>query len=256
MSDFFQKVSAAEILKRRGELKHQGKLLFSNFFGLYDDIHYEMAVSTQSLLVRHKEHDFYRLSAISIDLEDLQILLKELDGQTYVLNVPSKKDISEQIVFLEKCGFSLCGTYNRYYNKNIVRRECQDAEFANREDCEDIKKLLYETFSFYTDHLPNVDELQSMIENRQIVVNRFENGRVGGVAIHTIEDRCAYINVWIDKTGNGISLMFQTYNIIESKGISYAYLWIRANNTGVIVLHKMMGAKPDGLVDYTFVKDN
>ena len=254
MSVVFQDITLAEILSKRGSLKEQGKLLFSNFFGLSDDKHYEMCESAHSLLVRYREHDFYRISAISIDLEDLKGLFNELDDQTYVLNIPSKKDISEQMTFLKGCGFSLNGIYNRYYNKNIIKRECQDAVFAQKEDYDEIKSLLYDNFSSYTDHLPEEDDILSMIENQQVIVNRYENGKVGGLVICTIEDKSAYINVWIDKTGNGIALMFQTYNIIESKGISYAYLWIRSDNKNVIVLHKMMGAKPDGLVDYTFVK--
>ena len=256
MSVVFHEVTPAEIMSKRGCLKDQGKLLFSNFFGLSDEIQYEMSESAHTMLVRYKEHDFYRLSAISIDLDELKGLFNKLGAHTYVLNIPSKKDISEQISFLEGSGFMLCGTYNRYYNRNIVRRECSDADFAKKVDYDEIRSLLYDNFSFYTDHLPEEDEILAMIDNRQIVVNRYDDGKVGGLAIHTIEDKSAYINAWIDKTGNGIALMFQTYNIIESKGISYAYLWIRSDNKNVIVLHKMMGAKPDGLVDYTFVKGN
>lgn len=243
-----------EIMQFRDELKQDGKFQFSNFFGLSDNIPYQMAKAPHSMLVRHKEHDFYRLCAVTTDLEELKELLLSLDENVYALNIPSKKDISEQQSFLESCGFSLAGIYNRYYNKNIVVRENASGTFAKKEDLDDIIRLLFDNFSVYTDHLPAKDEIGAMIERQQIVVNRFPDGKVGGLVIHTFEKNIAYINAWIDKTGNGIPLMFQTYNIIADKGISYAYFWINAANKSVIVLHRMMGAKADGLVDYTFVK--
>jgi hypothetical protein len=114
--------------------------------------------------------------------------------------------------------------------------------------------MLYETFTTYTDYLPEDEDLLAMISNRQILVNRYENGRVGGIVIFTIEAAKGYINVWLDKTGNGIPLMYKTYNVFESNGVKYVNFWINSQNRNVIVLHRMMGAKPDGLIDYTFIK--
>lgn len=251
----FHNSSLASIMQARGELKSLGKLVFSNFYGLSDCTQYQMFKASHTLLVRFKEHDFFRLSAVSTNLEELRNIFSILNDNIYALNIPSKRDISEEREFLESCGFSLLGIYNRYYNKNIIKRENACGSYALKQDFNDIKSLLYDNFIFYTDHLPSEDEIKQMIDNKQIVVNRFEDGKVGGLVIHTIEDKNAYINAWIDKTGNGIPLMFKTYNIIKEKGISYAYLWINSTNRNVIVLHKMMGAKPDGLVDYTFVKN-
>ena len=40
------------------------------------------------------------------------------------------------------------------------------------------------------------------------------------------------------------------------KNISYAYFWVNSTNTNVKKIHELLGAVPDGLKDYTFIKNN
>ena len=229
-------------------------MIFKNLPVLNDTSVYQILETDNSLLIRKKDHDFYRLFVCSNNDADLKRSILSLSEETYLLNLPTKEDIAKQKSILFDCGFELCGVYKRYYNKNIIRREEECGCFAQQDDFSDIKALLYETFSTYTDYIPEDEELLAMINNHQILANRYENGRVGGVVIFTIDSARGYINVWLDKTGNGIPLMYKTYNVFESKGVKYASFWINSQNHNVIVLHRMMGAKPDGLVDYTFIK--
>ena len=254
MSIVFDRIASSSLMSKVTTLKSSGKVTFANYYGMNDADECECFETSHCILIRKQERDFYRLYIVSTDDNELFQLIGKLDSVKYVLNIPSKGDVTEQKEFLEKAGFSFIGVYNRFYNNHIINRECDEEEFAVENDHDEIKHLLYDNFSFYTDHLPSEDDLMVMIRNHGIVVNRFDDGKVGGFVIHTIEGKKAYINAWLDKTGNGLRLMVQTYNLIERQGIKYAYLWINAQNRNVIVLHKMMGARPDGLADYSFIK--
>ena len=254
MSIPFKSISDAELLSKVISLKGSGQVVFANYYGLIDNDKSEYYETSTILLIRKPEYDYFRLYIVSTDKNELIQNLNRLDTGKYVINIPSKGNIDRMKDILESCGFVFLGAYNRYYNNHIIERECEVEEYATLDDLDELRKLLYDSFSLYTDHLPLDGELKSMIRNKGIVVNRFDDGKVGGFVIHTIEGKKAYINAWLDKTGNGIRLMYQTYNIIERKGIKYAYLWINVENRNVIILHRMMGAKADGLVDYSFIK--
>ena len=254
MSIPFESIESTLLLSKVTALKGTGPVVFANYYGLNDHDACEYYETSKSILIRKPEYDYFRLYIVSIDEIDLKGLLGQLGSSEYVVNIPSKGPIDDMKRILECSGFSFIGAYNRYYNNHIIERECDSEEYATLNDIDDIYELLYENFSTYTDHLPLKDELKSMIENKGIVVNRYDDGKVGGFVIHTTEGKKTYINAWLDKTGNGLRLMYQTYNIIEREGLKYAYLWIDAQNRNVIVLHRMMGAKPDGLVDYSFIK--
>lgn len=255
MSILFESIASTILMSKVTALKGSGNVVFANYYGLNDHAECEYFETPTSILIRKSEYDYFRIYIVSTDKNEIIDLLTNLHSSKHVINIPSKGSIDEVRDILEKSGFSFIGAYNRYYNNHIIERECEPEEFATIEDLDDILDLLYNNFSTYTDHLPLKEELKSIIYNNGIVVNRFDNGRVGGFVIHTIEGKKAYINAWLDKTGNGLRLMYQTYNVIERRGIKYVYLWINAENRNVIVLHRMMGAIPDGLVDYSFMKN-
>ena len=81
-----------------------------------------------------------------------------------------------------------------------------------------------------------------------------EDGHVLGVLIFTLEGKKCYLNIWIDRSKNGLYLLFDVYNIMVEKGVSLAYFWVRSDNKKIIKLHKLTGAVPDGLSDYSFIK--
>ena len=126
--------------------------------------------------------------------------------------------------------------------------------FAANVYVECILKLIYNgEFSFYTDYLPTREEIVNMISNRQVVVNKCDN-KVLGVIIYTIEGRKCYLNLWMDYSGEGLFLLFDIYNIMVEKSLKYAYFWVNSTNKKVIKIHKLTGATPDGVSDYTFLK--
>ena len=235
------------------ELMKKGKLLFNNYFGLAQDEHIEVESALNTLLIRKKEFDFYRLYVISRDEDELESLLSSLKGDVYAINIPSKTSIDNWDNLLTRTGFSFLDVYSRYYNNNIRSFPSSIDTFAREEDLDDIASLLYNNFSLYTDHLPERDELSRMIANKQIITD-YKDGKVCGVLIYTIMGNKGYQNAWIDFGDNALALLFKVKSIFIENGIKYCYYWIKDSNTPVIKIHAMMGGKPDGLKDYTYLK--
>jgi hypothetical protein len=114
---------------------------------------------------------------------------------------------------------------------------------------------LTETFSPYTGHLPSKRELEEMIANQQVMIDKFSDGRVCGVNIHTITGVTGYGNAWVDKGEHAVELLLDMYNEMIDKGVKRHVFWVNDANIGVAKMHIKMGAKPDGLKDYTYIKN-
>lgn len=252
MIQFINKTSA-DINRIVGEFRRGRKVVLSNFFGATEG-EFEIYESDYSLLIRKKEQDFYRAYLISSDITDSESILKELEGDFFVFNIPSKGAIDEWKELFDRTGYQLYGVYNRYHNTKIRARKSAMGEFASMADTDRIEEILTGNFSKYTDYIPTSIQLAKMIENQQVLVTRSGNGEVQGVLIYTLEGKKCYFNVWIDKSGNGLFLLYKAYNIVVENNIGYVYFWVNSINHDVIRLHEMMGAIPDGLSDYTFIK--
>ena len=249
----FQQIETKEILQCVSDFIRTGRVLFNNFFGIGECGEYECHREAGTILIRKKEFYFYRLFLISLDEGELTNLLSVLNDEEYVINIPSKSSIENWDKLLRKCGYIFVDVYSRYYNNNIPYYPSSIDTFASLDDLEVVQDLLYNNFSFYTDHLPTKDELKKMIENRQIITD-LQDGQICGVMIYSIVGNKGYQNFWIDKGENALALLFKAKNIFLEKGIKYCYYWVRDNNTPVIKIHKLLGGKPDGLKDYTYLK--
>ena len=243
----------AEILTAVGEFRRGRKIVLSNFFGAGEG-KYGLYKADDSLLIRKKDSDFYRAYIVSSNIKESESILEGLESRTYVINIPSKRGIDDWNDIFRKTGYELIGVYNRYYNTRIKARKSAMGEYAVQSDIDGIDSLLTENFSKYTDYLPSVTQLRKMIDNKQVLVSKDDDGEVLGTLIYSLEGKKCYFNVWIDKSGNGLFLLYKAYSIVAESNIGYVYFWVNSTNRDVIRLHEMMGAIPDGLVDYTFIK--
>lgn len=247
-------------------------VLFSNYFGLDKSLSYDSFVSDYSYIIRKREANFYRLYFLSVCICDLSSILSSLDDEVYVINIPTKvldNDLSATIV---SSGFSLYKTYSRYLNKELETGKRTLYSIINDEDkwlsngyslCEkatqsdivDINNLLHSTFDVYTDYLPSDNKLAQMISDGEAYVNRTPSGEVSGVIIAIYTGKMCYQNFWIDKERLGLYLMKNLYHRMLIENIRFTNIWIDDTNKHVIKLHKMLGSLPDGLKDYTFIKN-
>jgi len=230
------------------------RLVLSNYYGVNNEDACEIYLGNDSVAIRKREFDFYRIFLLTADLEEANWLLQNLGDDRYIINIPSKKPITGWNRLLNESGFEPIGIYNRYYNTNLKIRKSACGDFATMKDLESVDRILKTNFSLYTDHLPTQKQLTTMIDNNQVLVSKDEAGEVKGTLIYTLHGKKCYFNIWIDFSGKGLFLLYKAYNIAVEQGIQYVYFWVNSTNTDVIRLHQMMGTQPDGLVDYSFMK--
>lgn len=244
-----------EIIAIVGAFRRGRKIVLSNFFSVGDG-EYGLYEAEDSLLIRKKDLNFYRTYIISSNIEESESILTELNSEAYVINIPSKGSIDNWKMILQRAGYDLIGVYKRYYNNKIKVRKSAMGEYAVLSDINGIESLLINNFSPYTDYLPSLVQLRGMVDNKQVLVSKDDSGEVLGTLIYSLEGTKCYYNIWIDKSGKGLFLLYKAYNIVAENNIGYVYFWVNSMNHDVIRLHEMMGAVPDGLVDYTFIKKN
>ena len=158
---------------------------------------------------------------------------------------------------LSECGYKLSGIYERLY-KNFNQSSGPFVQcYARPDESDAIYGLIYAHFNPYLDHLPSEKELRSMIDNRQVLVNRNDDqANVTGVIIYTRESSRLYFNCWIDHTGwnNALFLLFNMYNYMGEQQIEKSYFWYDSMNKMNKKMYKILEYQPDGLKDYTFIK--
>ncbi len=252
----FKKVSNAELASKIEDFKFNGKVIFTNSFGLDSKCCYEMMLREHTLLYRLPENNYYRLYLVSSDQEELLSILKSLESN-YVINIPTKKSIDDWDKVLTESGFEYYTTYSHYLNLTIPTMEKKvtaTCAFAKPHELRQVYDLLYRNFPIYAAHLPNEEELTKMIEENRVIADYDENGIVCGVNIFTITGTTAYGNGWVDEGEGGLEIFLNMFNIFIDNGIKRFVFWVRDGNKRVIKMHKLMGANPDGLKDYTYIK--
>lgn len=253
----FNKISRDELAQIIEIFQSKKKVVLSNFFGLAYNSEYSVMCGEETILFRLPENDCHRLFTLCSNPEELMTMLKSLDSK-YVINIPTKKEIDDWNNILVGSGFEHYATYSHYMNLTVPtmgKRETSTGTFAKPSESQQVYDLLYRNFPIYAAHLPNKEELAKMIEEKRVIADYDESGEICGVNIFTITGSTAYGNAWVDEGTRGLEIFFDMFNIFIDRGIKRFVFWIRDGNKKVIKMHKMMGAKPDGLKDYTYVKN-
>ena len=212
----------------------------------------ELLQTENSLMVRKDEGQFHRNYILSTDKNEIIDLLKNLNG-TNVINIPSRGLIPEWNEILTQAGYELKGIYERWNNPNVKFKGTISPVFANIDEVDVLYKMLYTNFCSYYDHLPNRAQLETMILQNQVLINK-EGEEVKGLFIFTFQKEKCYFNCWYDNSANGLYLLFTMQGIMNQNKISHAYLWINSKNEKVKKIYSILGYKHDGLIDYTYVK--
>ncbi len=257
MGNDFIRESKEAIETMIDDWKANHKPLLSNFFGLANGFDYDYLKSESTIVVRKREGDYFRLFVLSTNADEMEKMLSPLQEE-YVINIPSRKPIDDWEVVMRKCGFEYYSTYSRYCNTKIAKMKKHKTSlniYATVEDAPEIYQLLTDTFSAYTGHMPSMNELEEMITNQQVLIDKYDDGHVCGVNIHTITGVTGYGNAWVDKGEHAVELLLDMYNKMIEKGVKRHVFWVNDANIGVAKMHIKMGAKLDGLKDYTFIKN-
>jgi len=131
---------------------------YSNYFGIdLDGVQY--FENNDCLVLKANFNNYSRIYFMSNDSAELTKVLQLLSSND-VVNIPSKNLIREPLLnILKTGGFSIEGTYERYYNNINKFAKGKFVEcYANIEELNQIHDLIYSTFNPYLDHLPSKQE--------------------------------------------------------------------------------------------------
>ena len=228
------------------------KHTFNNYYGI--DLSNVQCYGDEENLFLVKEFEGYRRVYVMANDKDLvKVVFSSLPFNSCV-NIPSKKGIDAWLPLLNESGYKQIATYQRYGYINYRKGNDRNLMFAEKEDLMVIEKELHYFFSPLTGHLPNTDELSKMIEEKQIVVNRDSEGHLNGALCYQVKGKKAELPFWFDRAGDGLSLLFNVFYLCHQVEVRQIVFWVNDVNTNTIAIHKMLGAKEDGLIDYIFNK--
>jgi hypothetical protein len=232
------------------------KPLYSNYFGVkLDDV--EHIEYPQTLVIRKPFETFTRIYYLSNNADELVKILKKMSRDD-IINIPSRgKDLPNSMKdVLFSSGYYLYATYVRLYNHHIKAQKEFIESFANINDLETMYEMLYEHFIPFADHLPTRSELVDMVNNKQILVNRDNYGKVTGLLGFERNKNYWYCSLLLDKSGgaNGLMLIFKLYIHMAANNVERLYCWVRNTNETMLKIYKVLKYQLDGLKDYIFVK--
>lgn len=223
----FNSIDSSElehIIGKVASVKHT----YNNYYGIdLNDVEYYKI--EDDLFLRKKFDGYSRIYLMANDEDNIIDVLKKLPSN-YVINIPSKKDITDWLPMLKESGYKNIAVYHRYVYTNFKKGNDKYLEFAQLSDIECLQKHLHFFFSPLTGHLPNDKELSVLINNQSIVVNRDENGEVSGALCYKLSGRRAELPFWFDKDGNGLSLLYNVFSLCHKKDVRSIQFWVNDVN--------------------------
>jgi GNAT superfamily N-acetyltransferase len=214
------------------------------------------------LFIEKTRYNFWRLYFYIQDITKINWDIfkeKELVAEIVVRN--SKKVKWDSIVqaFEEKGAFKIYDTFNRMY-RDHVETDVEDVDFNILEtpvekDLFSIQKLLEANFDLYSGRIPSLKELKTLVETTFIIKEKEQI-----VAFFITEKK-------------GVTLEFRYWLVLEAyRGKKYGSIlmkrvltfdseikrivsWISQKNKNVILAHKNLGFKEDGLTNYILYRE-
>ena len=231
--------------------------VLSNYYGQPMEENDKYFETNDTFVLAKPVGDFFRIYIASNEKKELVELLSGLKG-TNVINFPTKSDIQDIDAIMTESGYKQIGVYERFvYNvKNLTGGDViSKIEFASAADEEEIYNLYsgWKEFSPYTDWLPMHEELKEFIENKSVIINK-QNDKIVGVNICPVIGAIMNLRLIIDLSGGGIKLMNAMFDMAWKKGIKLCRWWVNSQNERAIGFYGRLGAIPDGLRDYTYMK--
>jgi Acetyltransferase (GNAT) domain len=207
-----------------------------------------------------KDHDFWHFYFCAANLTALArelTTLSELTTRRVVADlVGSKAAVGDLVAVLQSAGFRPYARLERM-SRAAWRDEPRPAQsgcevvFAEKADRQAILSLIESEFDRYAEQPPMLWEVQSAIEQRQILAVKW-NGKIGGVLFFETLGLASTIRFWVvDKEcralriGSALMLHYLTSQI----DVRRFTLWVNSCNEKAIQKYAHYGYVSDGLVD-------
>ena len=269
-ANYFDYVAAIDNIKlQNGRLETNNFVLSDKFKDAMTSSDCWLLESPKCVFVAVLEHDaFYRLyyHAVNGDViaDGLRLINEQYDKKLpLICTVTGKEAYVEGLVpFFYREGYSLrkrIRRYNSFNSRRILRPEEVTAEFACKEDAEEIQELLLSHFDLYSEALPTFSEIINNIEKEQIVIARRDSKiaaltyfELHGSIIHGIFDvtRAEY-----RKSLVFIELGEYIKQVMAERGIELnrGYGWRDMDNKRLIRASAILKHVPQDFVLYTVI---
>lgn len=128
----------------------------------------------------------------------------------------------------------------------------ENVGYAQSEDLDVIRNLLYTHFDEQLEQLPLLTELRKMI-NQQHILTYKQSDKILGIVLFDLNATTLYLRYWLtllEFRGKGVgSALFKQF-MIEGKETKRQILWVRQDNKNAIVRYKHYGFKQENMYDY------
>lgn len=263
-----EKKHIKEISLKMTEIRKTKRKVMTNYYLTYNgaDVLFDTFVTEETIVFCIQENNIYRVFYYSVDEKDLIENLKKLPKNS-ILDIVAQEG-SLDVQWLEGAGFYLYSTYARFgqplldyeNQKELMSKNRIDAfyneeygECATVDDVQELQRLISKGFDEKTDHLFSDEELEDLINNKNILVQR-ESGEIFCIFIYKIEGKKFYYNLSYNEGTADVLYSIEKkslLNAIKEYGVSYAYSWMALTNKKAL---KRSAVPADHMRNYIFEK--
>lgn len=175
--------------------------------------------------------------------------------------IGEREKLGETVKIFTTSGFNIYTVLTRM--SRLVENEPGEVEltgmrFANPDDLHGINILLYQYFDVYSEQLPDLEDLNSWMQNNHILI-ALNGDTIIGFLIFDIIGIASYLRYWFvhpdyreKKVGSALLKRF----FFECRNTKRQYFWVIENNENAIKRYIHYGFKQENLIDYVFTNLN
>lgn len=226
--------------------------------GLFAELH------SGSAFFFRKDRDFQRFYFCAADVTALGQGMAAVPGlkteRVMTDLVGTESALKNLLPMLESAGFRRYTQLQRM--ARIGRPESMAVSspigFAGKADCQSVFELIENSFDCYGEQLPMLYEIESAVENRQILA-AWRDDELAGLLYFETQGFASAVRFWavaekFRALKIGSALMQYYFKTQES--VRRFTLWVNSENQNAIQKYRHYGYAPDGLIDQILANQN
>jgi hypothetical protein len=264
-----QVTNIGDIRAAVASVKMSGKSFQTNLFLRDDEIAARLEKSgiralkvDGAVLFLVREDHFFRLYFAVADpalLVESLPLLNAPEGEVIVADVVGPKPEVDAVAHsFASAGFSQRACLHRLQrlgSESLLRGEpASDVENARPEDAPEILRLLNDNFDVYSDQIPTLAQIHRAIASCNILVLR-EGAIIGGLFYYESLGLTTHARYWLALPGYRERAMDLIHHYFKNCASHRRFvLWVHDDNERIHRIHRLLGYKPDSIIDTVWMK--
>lgn len=220
----------------------------------------ELWEDDSSFLFSCSDHGIERLYYFARDYETLNALLSQIPKGKYYLefmtNRPDEYVPIDSVLVARMKRMSNSDCRDVFENSPVLQyRNDSIVEYAKADDTQEINKILWETFHTEVSHLLYDEELESQINEQNVMVHKNpETGAIDALLQTDVMPKKFYVNQVINRGEKHVihAIMLKRLHDYIENGGKYAYAWVQEDNAASIKFHEKYGMSHDGMWDIIY----